>query len=142
VPQAARWRPERDASPGGATRLANCAEREISRFLLSESVALLRSAQCVKPQIDTGEILNQRTVILPWMPRPQARQQLAVDLHTRRRGRHTTSLSTTGHIRDGTHLVLSPAVEPQQLAALVRRERQLPWTKLRHTPDASRFSDL
>ena len=98
----ARWRQEREASPHGATRLTNCADREISRALLSESVALLHSAQCVEPQIDASEIFNKRTVILARMPRTQPCQQLTVDLHPRRRRRRTTSLGAAGHLRDAT----------------------------------------
>lgn len=52
------------------------------------------AAQRVVAQIHSCEILDQRTIILPRMPRLQPLEQLAFDLHTGR-CRHTTSLSTT-----------------------------------------------
>ena len=83
VPPAARSRREQDASPGSATRLANRTDCEISRFLLTEGVALLRSAQCVEPQIDAGEIFDQDTVTLPRMPPRNLASNSLSNHHTR-----------------------------------------------------------
>lgn len=70
-----------------------CANREVSRLVLGERVALLRGTQCVETKLDAGEVLDQGAVILSRVPRTQSLEQVAVDLNSR--GRHTASLGRT-----------------------------------------------
>ncbi|MGI8729479.1 MAG: hypothetical protein ACR2LK_05735 [Solirubrobacteraceae bacterium] len=54
-------------------------DREVSRLVLSEGVALLRGAQRGETQIDAREALDQRAIVLPRMPRTQPLEQFTTD---------------------------------------------------------------
>jgi hypothetical protein len=58
----------------------NCLRRQRRRVFLRHGVASLGVMQRSEPQLDTGQILDERLVRLAWMTRSQVVEQFAVDL--------------------------------------------------------------